>query len=85
MQSYAGLHQGSDITSKHGNGVSHITHCFDYLRQSIMCAGDTTLEGRTYDSDGAEIPIGWGSYHECKDWEQIKGWADARQPWVCNP
>ncbi|KAL7913106.1 hypothetical protein GGI35DRAFT_442027 [Trichoderma velutinum] len=22
----------------------HLNHCFEYLRQSIMCTGDTTLE-----------------------------------------
>jgi hypothetical protein len=80
MKSYAALTQG-DTTSRHGNGLGHISHCFDYLRQSVLCAGDTTLEGRTYHEDGSEISIGWGSYHDCKDWSQIKEWADARQPW----
>ncbi|CAI4212678.1 unnamed protein product [Parascedosporium putredinis] len=25
----------------------HAAHCFDYIRQGIMCAADTTLEGQT--------------------------------------
>jgi hypothetical protein len=23
----------------------HINHCFEYIRQAIMCAGDVALEG----------------------------------------
>ncbi|KIN07699.1 hypothetical protein OIDMADRAFT_16278, partial [Oidiodendron maius Zn] len=26
------------------NDSHHVDHCVDYLRQAIMCAGDTTLE-----------------------------------------
>lgn len=81
MQGYAELRQGNIEFVRQGAGLGHLAHCFDYLRQSILCSGDTTLEGRTYDSSGAEVPIGWGSYHECKDWEQISAWVNARQPW----
>lgn len=79
MQSYAGLVRGEPETG-HGNGLSHITHCFDYIRQGILCSGDTTLEGRAI-HEGEKLPIGWGSYHDCKDWTQIVDWADSRQPW----
>ncbi|KAL1859523.1 hypothetical protein VTK73DRAFT_7575 [Phialemonium thermophilum] len=48
----------------------HSAHCFDYLRQSIMCAADTTLEG-----DSGFGP-GWGSRHECTDYEALLEWAN---------
>jgi hypothetical protein len=48
----------------------HSAHCFDYLRQSIMCAGDTNLEGKT-----AAGP-GWGSEHECVDYDALLRWAN---------
>jgi hypothetical protein len=44
----------------------HTIHCFDYLRQAILCAGDTTLEGTT------EYGEGWGSLHQCKDIDAIR-------------
>lgn len=49
----------------------HSAHCFDYLRQSIMCAADTSLEGKT------EAGPGWGSEHECTDYDALLAWANA--------
>ena len=55
----------------------HAVHCFDYLRQSIMCAADTSLEGLT-----AAGP-GWGSKHTCTDYEALLAWANEHgaMPW----
>lgn len=52
--------------------VHHTVHCFDYLRQSIMCAADTSLEGKT------EAGPGWGSTHECADYDALLEWANER-------
>ena len=52
------------------NGLWHIAHCFDYLRQGVQCSGDVSLEfvsentGRAV-VDGLEYP------HECKNWDDI--------------
>jgi hypothetical protein len=56
----------------------HIDHCFRYLRQSIVCCGDTALEGQNTkvtrpDTDGT------GATHLCKDIEQVKVWAEQRR------
>lgn len=55
----------------------HSAHCFDYLRQSLMCAGDTNLEGKT------EAGPGWGSRHECVDYDALLQWANKHgaMPW----
>jgi len=55
---------------------NHIIHCFDYIRQSLMCSGDMTLE------HSREPPLGekrtdtdgWGVKHQCKDWNAMVGW-----------
>jgi hypothetical protein len=47
----------------------HAAHCFEYLRQAIMCSADTTLEGKTGEP-------GEGSMHECVDYEALLGWAN---------
>ncbi|KAI2469843.1 hypothetical protein F4781DRAFT_201864 [Annulohypoxylon bovei var. microspora] len=49
----------------------HSAHCFDYLRQSVMCAADVNLEGET------EAGPGWGSPHECVDYDAVLAWANA--------
>lgn len=48
------------------DGISHvhITHCLEYLRHAIMCAGDTTLEPFTPD-------LGLDISHKCRDWDAI--------------
>jgi hypothetical protein len=59
--------EGSNITQEE---VEHSAHCFDYLRQSIMCAGDTNLEGKS------ETGPGWGSEHQCVDYDALLEWAN---------
>lgn len=46
---------------------SHVRHCTDLLRQSLMCAGDQTLEVK--DKTGGVA--GFGTAHECVDYEQL--------------
>jgi len=55
---------------------AHLYHCFDYLRQAIMCSGDTTLE-KVVDFSGLKLPMtdGWGSQHECRDYDAIYAFA----------
>jgi hypothetical protein len=48
----------------------HSVHYFDYIRQSIMCAADTSLEGKT------EVGPGWGPEHECTDYDALLAWAN---------
>ncbi|KAK5661228.1 hypothetical protein OQA88_11121 [Cercophora sp. LCS_1] len=53
-------------------GPWHLAHCFDYLRQSIMCAGDMALEGQqTTFPTGFRGSDGWDAKHVCKDYGQI--------------
>ncbi|KAK3305116.1 uncharacterized protein B0T15DRAFT_484837 [Chaetomium strumarium] len=56
----------------------HTDHCFRYLRQSIVCCGDTALEGQ---NPKAPIPDtdGTGAVHLCKDFEALKKWAEERR------
>ncbi|KAK4098360.1 hypothetical protein N658DRAFT_455131 [Parathielavia hyrcaniae] len=54
--------------------VAHIDHCFRYLRQSLVCCGDTALEGQ---NPKAKVPDtdGTGAVHLCKDFDIVKVWA----------
>ena len=48
--------------------LPHLAHCFDYLRQSVLCSMDTTIEWPTGDQIMAErLAIsGYGISHACK-------------------
>ncbi|RYN24796.1 hypothetical protein AA0117_g7693 [Alternaria alternata] len=48
---------------------SHVNHCFDYLRQAVMCAGDLSLEHSVVpDEFGFN---GWGTSHQCAGWDAM--------------
>jgi len=55
---------------------SHADHCFNYLRQAILCAADTTIEAsqQTKRPDGKSDAgaSGMGMTHTCKDWTQLR-------------
>jgi len=53
-------------------GPWHLSHCFDYLRQSIMCCGDVALEGQqTTFPPGFKGSDGWDAKHVCRDYGQV--------------
>ncbi|EGX93791.1 hypothetical protein CCM_02060 [Cordyceps militaris CM01] len=54
---------------------AHLMHCFDYLRQTIMCFGDTTLEWLPAPprDNGS---TGWGFEHKCRSFDAISHWVE---------
>ncbi|KAL5115067.1 hypothetical protein ACEQ8H_007042 [Pleosporales sp. CAS-2024a] len=72
----------------------HINHCFEYLRQAIMCAGDVALEGAATTfplSEGGEDQggsDGWDARHVCKDYGQVKAYLEKeavnRWKWISS-
>ncbi|KAF2171487.1 hypothetical protein M409DRAFT_18604 [Zasmidium cellare ATCC 36951] len=52
----------------------HVRHCFDYLRQGVMCQGDLTLEWPRTEDDGSGRRFavdGWGVGHVCRSWDAV--------------
>ncbi|KAH7322528.1 hypothetical protein B0I35DRAFT_476471 [Stachybotrys elegans] len=72
--------QGYAGTNLTGEVAHHTSHCFNYLRQGIMCTADTTLEGKTKEGPGE------GSEHECVDYDALLKWANdnGAMPWRGN-
>ena len=53
-----------DAEKKH-----HVNHCFDYIRQAIMCAGDMSIEGVV---PGLTQDVsGYGFQHQCKSYVSV--------------
>lgn len=58
-------------------GRGHEYHCIDYIRQSIMCSGDMTLDYAELHEDGTRRGFsGANSTHQCRDWDAIVHWAE---------
>lgn len=53
--------------------LDHDVHCFDSLRQSIMCTADDNLFYTTGHRDA-----GYGQVVHCKDWDALREWATER-------
>jgi hypothetical protein len=58
-----------------GSG-EHILHCISYLKQLIMCYGDTTLE-KALMKNGTIVAAtnAWGTVHECRSYDSLYKWA----------
>lgn len=50
------------------HGLWHISHCFDYIRQGVQCAGDMSLEW-PIQVNGESLVVGWNNPHECRSWD----------------
>ena len=53
--------------------VSHIQHCFDYIRQALMCASDTNLEVVDHENHTTN---GWGQDKHCRDYGEVFAFAE---------
>ncbi|KAL2045930.1 hypothetical protein ABVK25_011926 [Lepraria finkii] len=51
----------------------HVAHCFDYLRQGILCSADSSIEPAVDTVDGF---LGAGFPRQCRDFEELKDWAE---------
>ncbi|TVY84304.1 Oxidase ustYa [Lachnellula suecica] len=74
----ASLKAAFESKSHDSKKFEHLGHCFDYLRQGVMCAGDMTLEP-AYKLGDAKGVNGWNVEHQCKDYEAMKEVARAHR------
>ena len=56
----------------------HLRHCFDYLRQSLMCLADSNFEVVDRELGGV---TGWRGERRCGDFEGLKLWAEEWRSW----
>ncbi|KAI1408817.1 hypothetical protein F5Y13DRAFT_194066 [Hypoxylon sp. FL1857] len=62
----------SDVSRVPRETPWHLNHCFDYLRQGIMCCGDVALEGeQTTFPEGFDGSDGWDAKHVCKNYDEV--------------
>jgi hypothetical protein len=53
----------------------HAAHCFEYLRNQILCMSDMTLEGSKSLLDNT----GEAQAHMCRDRKEAISWIEARR------
>lgn len=77
----AGLRPGTHWTT-----LFHINHCTDYLRWSLLCHADTTIEGwdeeqlnnptRGSKHQFETGPTGFHATHQCTDYSHVYEWME---------
>lgn len=82
-----GKYNASDYDSTGGPDqpylFEHTEHCFDFLQQSIRCAGLLQIEYPRGSRNN--IFDGYGSDHTCKSWESIVRFMDEFQVPTSRP
>ncbi|KAJ6784143.1 hypothetical protein PWT90_04173 [Aphanocladium album] len=62
----------------------HKEHCFDFLRQSVMCLADVGII--TYQwSDDRLVPIANSTTHQCANWNKLDDWTNKRTVDMMKP
>ena len=60
-----------------GHDSVHTNHCFDYLRQAILCNVDMTLEGGSPGNPTGTN--GFGHAHVCRNYLEVIDWIEERR------
>ena len=66
----------------------HVEHCVRYLRQTVLCAADVTLEpAYRAEKEGAWMwaADGIGSVHRCRDWTAVRRYLEAHPARSAEP
>ncbi|KAI1108591.1 hypothetical protein F5Y14DRAFT_73982 [Nemania sp. NC0429] len=71
---YRALH--AEPTEVNLQDFPHIRHCFDYIRQALMCSADATLEPVDPVLGGV---TGWNGTHVCSDFRTVAAWAEGHR------
>lgn len=61
------------------NLTKHLEHCFDYIRQGIMCAADPTIESVHHHAEDVAQDNGWGNTHMCRSWDALKAFTESKR------
>lgn len=60
-----------ESSAPHHVRPNHVKHCIELLRNTITCQPDLTLEVVNDKLGGV---TGFGTVHECVDWNQLVSW-----------
>lgn len=68
-------------TKDHSPGAMavHTGHCLDYLRQTVMCKGDTALEYFQWSKEMGRTFLQMDIAHQCVNFDKIVEWSDRHQ------
>ncbi|ODA76826.1 hypothetical protein RJ55_07342 [Drechmeria coniospora] len=63
----------------------HVTHCLDTIRQVLMCNADTGVLGQVWAGEKPAAFPDFNTKHRCKNYDDIRVWAEKLQVSPCSP
>ncbi|KAJ7642961.1 hypothetical protein DFH06DRAFT_1426664, partial [Mycena polygramma] len=63
------------ILDPEGSADQHAAHCLNLLRQTVLCASDTSLDALNMEG-GTD---GIGTVHVCRDWQKVYDFVEENQ------
>jgi len=70
------LYDKTDYAVEHETmGMDHIEHCYDALRQSVMCSADLTPIPWVWNRKDHQAKALAKIAHTCRDYDAIRDWA----------
>lgn len=66
---------------------SSLEHCFDYLRETLMCHGDADIMSMTWLPDRKMYTAQFDVIKQCRNFEMLKTWTKKHQTgwWPGHP
>lgn len=64
---------------------THVDHCLETIRLSIMCYADVTPVMLRYDRATGERQTDFNTHHKCRDFEKIMAYLQKNGVEVANP
>lgn len=61
------------------NRTEHVTHCLEYLRQSLLCVADSTVEPAREKSDRSHALTGRDGPRRCRNFDALRRWTEERR------
>jgi hypothetical protein len=76
------LHNTDESSPEAGGEKNHAAHCINYLRQSVICSADDTLEGPDQHPEAGQSRLrGQGVTHQCRSWDGLMAFRDSVILW----
>ncbi|KAL7910459.1 hypothetical protein GGI35DRAFT_493061 [Trichoderma velutinum] len=73
-----------DLYPDPGKDATHADHCFDFLRQNLMCWSDTDIASISWDSKENVYVPEHDPIKRCANFDLIHQWAKRKENWVPN-
>ncbi|KAF7346863.1 hypothetical protein MSAN_01825700 [Mycena sanguinolenta] len=61
------------------DATAHILHCVDYVRQSLMCSGDTSMLVWQWHDAINKTTVEGNTAHTCRNFDNLLDWAKQRE------